>query len=254
MNNNRFCSHLCVFGQDRWLDKHISMIGQYVEKVYLSYSDIPWDYNKMARQQFKNSFNPDSLKDHKYYDKIEFIKGTWDLDEQQRNSCLDAAKRDGFDYMFIIDCDEFYKYDDIQKMIDNINNNPDYEYYTTPWLSFWKDYQHIVINENNDPIIGYPEVCINLHKDQRFIRCRRPSGTKNYQLDSLCYHMSNVLTDQECWTKINTWGHSHQFSVGQWFQEKWLNWNENTLDLHPVNPPVWKQAVKHNYELPEILK
>ena len=115
--------------------------------------------------------------------------------------------------MFIIDCDEFYHDVDIQKMINNINNNPDYEYYITPWISFYKDYQHIVIDQDNNPIIGYPEVCINLHKDQKFIRCRRPSGTKSYQLDSLCYHMSNVLTDQECWVKINTWAHTSEFDV-----------------------------------------
>jgi hypothetical protein len=135
---------------------------------------MPWDgYNPTARNQFKNNFNPDSLKNCKYYDKIIFIKGEWHLDEDQRNSCLNAAKNDGFTHMLIVDADEFYSDLDYLTLISDIRVNPEYDVYLTPWISYWKDLQHIVVNQENSPIIGYPEVCVNLTTGVKFVRCRR---------------------------------------------------------------------------------
>jgi hypothetical protein len=72
-------------------------------------------------------------------------------------------------------------------------------------------------------------------------------------MDVICHHASYVLTDEECWEKINTWGHAHQFDTKKWYNEKWLNWNENVLNLHPISPEEWHKTKKYNKILPEIL-
>jgi len=239
----KIATHILLFNQDRWILKNIEMIAPFVDKIYVAWSEFPWLYNSQARGQFKNNSNPEILKQSSFYDKIELIVGTWDLDEDQRNSCLDAAKRDGMDYLLIIDADEFYHPFDLKRLINDIKANPDFEYYTTPWFTYWKDFNHIVVDENNNHINGYPEVALNLKHNNRFVRCRKPSGTKIKQLSSICGHASYVLTDEECWSKINTWGHAHQFNKDVWYKNKWLNWNEDTMDLHPISPSAWHKTI-----------
>jgi len=246
----KIATHLLFFNQDAFILKNIEMIAPFVDKIYVAWSEFPWSYNSQARDFFKNKSNPELLKQSPYYDKIELIVGEWNLDEDQRNSCLDAAKRDGMDYLLIIDADEFYTQDDLKKLITDIENNPDYEYYTTPWFTYWKDYNHVIVDKNNDYINGYPEVCVNLKYNNRFVRCRRPSGSKIKELTSMCGHASYVLNNEECWSKINTWGHAHQFNRNQWYMDKWINWNENTINLHPINPSAWYKTIK----TPENLK
>jgi len=245
----KIATHILFFNQDRWILKNIEMVAPFVDKIYVAWSEYPWSYNPAARNQFKNKSNPELLKQSPYYDKIELIKGDWKLDEDQRNSCLDAARRDGMDYLLIIDADEFYHPNDLKKLIDDIEKNPDYEYYTTPWFIYWKDFDHVLATTNGVIINGYPEVCINLKHNNRFVRCRRPSGKRFKQLSSVCGHASYVLSDEECWSKINTWGHAHQFDKNAWYRDKWLNWNENTLDLHPISPSAWHKTVKTPEEL-----
>jgi len=245
----KIATHLLFFNQDNFILKNIEMIAPFVDKIYVAWSEFPWLYNPQARDLFKNKSNPEFLKQSPYYDKIELIIGEWNLDEDQRNSCLDAAKRDGMDYLLIIDADEFYTQDDLKKLINDIENNPDYEYYITPWFTYWKDYNHVIVNKNGNYINGFPEVCVNLRYNNRFVRCRRPSGTRIKELTSLCGHASYVLGDEECWSKINTWSHAHQFNRSQWFRDKWINWTENTIDLHPIDPSAWHKTIKTPNEL-----
>ena len=37
------------------------------------------------------------------------------------------------------------------------------------------------------------------------------------------------------------------------YNNKWLNWDINSIDLHPVNPKAWARAIKYEGELPEVL-
>jgi hypothetical protein len=250
----RIASHVLLYNQDKWILQNIANAAPFVEKIYVAWSEEPWLYNKNARKDFKNKSNLDVLKQSEFFDKIVLIRGKWDTEEAQRNACVEAAKKDGMDYLLIHDADEFYTYEDFGKIIQGISNNPGFDYYKTGWISFWKDFSNIIIKGDGQYIIGYPEIALNLKKDIKFQRCRRLTGSKYFILDALCYHASYVLTDDECWEKINTWGHSHQFNTKKWFDEKWKAWNENSRNLHPITPSDWFKTEKFKGELPEVLK
>lgn len=141
-------------------------------------------------------------------------------------------------------------------ILEGIKDKPSFDFYTTPWCSFWKSIRHVVKTSTDDIVVGYPEIAINIKNQVSFSRCRIPTGSLSHRLGELCYHTSFVLDNDQCWDKINTWGHSHQFDTRKWFNEKWLGWNESTTDLHPLNPlnpPAWKRATKHNLTLPKEL-
>ena len=178
----------------------------------------------------------------------------WDTEESMRNSCLDKAKEDCMDYMIIQDADEFYFYNDYEKMINFIKTNPNYTVYKCPWISFWKNLNYVTIKENGDTIMGYPEICLNLNKGLRFTKCRSLHDSNTINIESIiCYHLSYVMSDEEVYKKINVWGHSHQFDTQKWYEEKWLNWSEESIGLHPIQPHAWFRAIKYTGELPEIL-
>ena len=66
--------------------------------------------------------------------------------------------------------------------------------------------------------------------------------------------MSFVLSDKECFNKISTWSHSHQFDTKKWFNEVWLKWTPNSINIHPVEPSAWSKTVQvDDYKLPEVL-
>lgn len=251
----KFATHVLLFSQDKWILKNIENSGPFVDKIYISWSDEPWTYNKNARGNFKNKSNLDLLKKSKYYDKIEIVSGVWDTEEDQRNSCVEKAKIDGIDYLITHDADEFYTNSDFSLIIETISKNQNYDYYTTPWVSFWKTFDNIIIGENGSQIIGYPEIAININRNVKFTRCRKPSGDKVMQLDSLCYHASYVLNDSECWEKISTWGHAHQFNREKWYNDKWLKWNTDSKNLHPISPSAWSRTEYFDKnKLPQVLK
>lgn len=253
----KFATHILLFGQEKWVMKNLENVYPHVDKIYAAYSELPWNYNPNARSQYKNTFDLNIIKNSKYADKIQIIEGVWDLDEQQRNSCLDAAKKDGMDFLFTIDADEFYFHNDLEKIKKIITDNPTYDFYRAGWMCFWKSFEHVLVDQKNNPILGYPEICVNLRKDNiKFVRCRIPSPQNAFTIpldNGICFHGSYVLTDEEVLRKINTWGHAHQFNTYAWFNDVWKNWKESSLNLHPIDPAAWKQAIKFKGKLPEVL-
>ena len=103
--------------------------------------------------------------------------------------------------------------------------------------------------------VGYPQIFINLKNGVRFQKKRNPNGTKIINIPNVtCYHASYVLTDDELREKLKTWGHHNDFDVDVWFNNIWLKWTPNMINMHPVNPPAWYKAVEFNEKLPEVLK
>ena len=246
--------HILFFNQDKWIIKTIENCGPFVDKIYIAWSSVPWNYNPGAKK-FVNKSSLEILKQSKYYDKIVVIEGEWKLDEDERNACLDKAKQDGMDYLITQDADEFYTNEGYKNIIEGIKKNPNYDYYTTPWIVFWKNFNYVVVGENSSRglICGDVEIALNLRKNVKFVRCRRPNSKHNINLGVICYHMCFVLTDEECWEKINTWGHSHQFNIQKWYNEIWLNWKSTLLNIHPISPKSWHKTIEFKGKLPEVL-
>lgn len=251
----RFAAHVLLFDCQKFILPMLDNCGPHVEKIYVAYSPVPWTYNPQARKTMSNTVDPDILKQSKYADKIELITGTWDREHEQRNACLKKAKEDGFDFLLIHDADEYYIHEDYERMLQTIADHPEHDYYATPWCTFWKSWDYILVNEQKSIIHGYPNVAMNCKRDVWFSHLRNPSpGASAYFLDGLCYHGSYVLNDEEVYRKISSWGHALDFDREAWFQNKWLSWTEHTEDLHPTHPHIWKKVVKYTGRLPEVLE
>jgi len=253
----RFAVQVLMFDCERTIVQMLDNCGPFAEKIYITYSELPWTYNKGARDRFRNSTDKEIIKKSRYFSKIELIEGLWETDEDQRNFCLKKAKEDGFDFLIIQDADEFYTSEDYEQNIKEIISNPDCELYLTEFRPFWKDLHHVLVNKRgmftDEKGGGYSEFAINCKKNVSFTRSRLTNANQKLVLSGVCYHLSYVHSDEEIWKKISIWGHSHQFNREDWYRRKWLMWNESTQNLHPLNPGIWKKAVYYEGTLPKEL-
>jgi len=255
ISGKKFAAHVLLFDCQKFILPMLENCGPYVEKIYVAYSKTPWRYNPYARETMTNTIDPDILKQSKYYDKIELITGVWDWEHEQRNACLQKAKEDGFDFLLVQDADEYYMNADYERMIRSIAEHPDYDYYATPWCTFWKSWDYILVNDQQSIIHGYPNVAMNCRKEVSFANLRNPTpGSTVHYLDALCFHGSYVLNDEEVYRKISSWGHAQDFDRETWYHDKWISWSERTTDLHPTHPYIWKRALKYHAGLPEVLE
>jgi len=252
---------ILFFDCNQFILRTLDNCASYVDKIYVSYSELPWNYNKDARRNFRNLADLDLLNKSLHFDKVEIVNGVWDTEEQQRNECLRRARNDGFDYLIIQDADEFYCGSEYQKNLEAIIKNPDYSFYTTPWINFWKNLNYVI--EFKDPGFGEKNTiysrcanfAVNLSRDTRFVRKRIINHSNNSKhLPGLCHHLSYVLSDDEVFRKISTWGHTHQVSIKNWYQKKWLAWDPKTRYIHPLISVTANRAVPYIGELPTQLQ
>ena len=249
---------------EQFILRTISNCGEFVDKIYVSYSPEPWiDYNRDARKFFKNQANPNILSESEYINKIELVSGIWKNEEDQRNECLTKAKESGFDFLIVQDADEFYTRESYSLNITEMLANPEVDIFQTRWVIFWKNLNYVVLekghlyNGNRDSIYGICQVfAINLKKDVLFWKRRVPKDIENVNkrmLGGLCLHLSYILSDEEVLAKINTWGHSHQVRKN-WYNYKWLAWTPKTKFINPIDLLSWKKAVAFNGDIPAELK
>lgn len=249
----RFALHVLGFNCTKTILQMLDNCGPYVEKIFVAYSEKPWSYNPDVKDSITNPTPRSIFEKSKHFNKIEIIDGYWDTDEDQRNSCVERAKEEGFDFLIIQDADEFYLSKDFKDNLNTISENPDWDVYLTPWHIFWKSLRYVIVNRKGNNIVGYPQFAINLNRNVKFKRARTPDSSDNFLLKGMCYHPSFVLSDEELYTKINTWGHAHQFKREKWYKNKWLKWNLNTKYLHPVSPWEWNNVEVFKGDLPKEL-
>ena len=254
----RIAVQILCFKQNRWILKAIENTYYFADKIFITYSDKPWAYNKLSRGKIKNNIDIKAISESKWFDKIELISGDWQCEEDQRNDCLVKAKERGFDIMFIQDPDEFYHTRDLEKLKNIIAKNSQYSTFYLPWMCFWKSQKFVLEGEGGSIITGYPLVAINLNKRVKFsnkrnIKINQIFKRKKIINDITCFHYSFVLNDNECLDKISTWGHANELAQN-WFNDKWIKWEETTENLHPVKPNAWKKAIIYRGNLPEIFK
>lgn len=249
-DNKRFAACVLVFSQNETILQMIENCAKHVEKIYVAWSEKPYKYNLDSTETNQTSL--EFIKQSPYINKIEFIIGNWDWEEDQRNACLEKARLDGFDYLIIQDADEFYTDEGYEKLKQDILDNPDVEVFKTYWINFWKQMDYILVNENGSFLHPNEGFCINLsYKHLKHTRARIVNATKiRFLTSAYCYHLGWAMDDTKMLVKLSTWSHAHQFNTKRWFALKWLYWTPKTKCLHPTFGYSWLKAIK--YEIKEL--
>jgi glycosyltransferase involved in cell wall biosynthesis len=262
----RFAVQMLFFDCENLILQAIANTAPHVERIYVTYSKLPWNYNPSARNEFVNSGDVSILQKSPFREQVTVIEGDWTSEEEQRNACLDRAREDGFDYLIVQDADEFYLPEEFEKNLAEIRRHSDHHYYRNPWYLFWKSTRHViqhhavmtyrngkVITAERNVLHNYSMAfALNLRKETSFRAKRVPNQLDEYMmLPGHCHHLSWVYSDAQVLRKLFTWGHSHQvYDRMLWYRVKWLGWTEATRNLHPVNPIGYRRAVPYEGPVP----
>jgi hypothetical protein len=255
----KFATCVLLFDQQKWILKNLENAYPHVDKIYVMYSKLPFGYNPKARETYINTLDLDIIKYSKYMDKITIVEGDWLYETDERNVCVELAKKDGIDYLIVQDADHFYFHEHFEKIKNAVRNNPDYEVYFIGVYDFWKSFKYIVIHNNGTKIsAAFPGV-LNLHKMDKYMKIDTDVNYINYMSaahisDVVCYHGSYVLTDEEVYKKIKTVHYTIDFDTDKWYNEIWLPWTLETKCLHPVWPWAWDHCEIFNDKLPEVIE
>jgi hypothetical protein len=251
---------ILYFNSHQFILHTLANCASQVDKIFLSYSPKPWsNYNSRAREEFENQSSLEIVRQSKHFSKVEIVEGVWDTEEAQREECRLLAKDQGFDFLIVQDADEFYLPQDYAANIRQMELNPGYEVYQTPWINFWKSTDYALVYRSHlgvaQTIYGTcPLFAINLKMPVQFESRRVPrASTSVFRLPGVCLHLSYVFSDLDLFTKISTWGHSHQVSKN-WFKWKWLAWHQGKRNLNPFTSVEWVRAIPFTGSLPVELQ
>jgi hypothetical protein len=231
----------------------LSNIGPHVDRIYFSYSEVPWTYNRNARSVYRNPTKLSIVDQSEYREKIHVITGVWDTEEDQRNACVTKARAEGFNLMLCVDTDEFYLDADYPAMLAEIGRRPDCLAFQARYITFWKNLNSVIIGRNGLTDTGHALFAIRcdqgiVHTDRRSV-----NTTIMHTLDGPCYHLGYVMSDGDMMRKLKTWGHSADFNHDRWYRVKWLGWTLHSRNLHPLYSTLWPRAEYFKGKLPQAL-
>ena len=250
----KFATYVMTFDQGQWIMRNLENAYSHVDHIYVMHSELPWGHNPSARITYKNKFDINIIKQSKYIDKITIIEGDWMSDTDERNYCLQRAKEDGFDYIMVQDADEFFFHKDFEKILQLVKDNPEVDVFAIDLYAFWKSFKYIIISNDKGKIGGTNQTIVNLHTVNKYDYIRNVHGGNHMTLpEVICYHGSYVLSDEQLYRKIKTWGHSMDFDSDKWYNEVWLPWTLESKNLHPIWPWVWTHCEVFMGELPEVI-
>ena len=190
------------------------------------------------------SFKPDRTNDIASNLGAEVVVGDWDTEAHQRNYGLNYFKDKGCDWVLIVDADEYYSPEGIAKVSYGLVQDVE-AIVANDMVVYWKDIDHIVTPRQEDrPIVA-------IRPNQHFI-IGRNSFSNIGETEATLHHLSYVRDDEGMLKKIKSFTHATDFDTEEWYDSVWLNWDESSTDLHPVNPAQFKVAEKK--EAPDWLR
>jgi hypothetical protein len=246
-------AHVLAYNVSRFFPFVLDNICPHVDKVFIAYPSRPWAYNESSRTTKKNPTTLQNLCSEVWKHKVEIIQGDWERDEDTRNSCLEKAKAEGFEFLITQDADEFYTENSWDQIISFLRAAPpNVDAVCSTWYNFWKSPQYIISDVHGSIKDVNANLALRCRPGVYFQQSRTPNVPSSIVIDAPCYHYGWAMNDEEMQEKLSTWTHTNDFDTARWFRIKWLNWRESTRHLNPHHPFTWYKAVRFPCEQPSF--
>jgi glycosyltransferase involved in cell wall biosynthesis/ADP-heptose:LPS heptosyltransferase len=208
--------------------------------------------------------------------KIRFLQGKWPEKCEMQN---EALKHVTGDYVWLIDSDEVYKKEDLEKIENIIKNDCSITQVNFLLYNFWKGLDYIFTSQKFDEprnhcrrLFKYtPGAVFTTHRpptmvwpgsDQTTEQMKLLDGVTTSGMGIRIYHYSYIL-DKQVKQKIELyrrygWGEHWGVDLEQWYSEcfqKWQPWNREQID---AKYPIWTGDRNSHTELfkgthPEVM-
>ncbi len=242
-----------AYKQDDYLGYCLSAIYPHVDLIEVMQSDRPFTaYNPMSRHEF---MTPDKTLEilqafPDTHRKMHITVGEWADEESMRKEATDNLRRRGASICLIIDADEFWPDGLLESCIAYMHQN--LEQGQVAWSRYKTLFKRV------DRLVDFPgarlPIAFECHSELRFIDRRVPAGDRiDLPQEFYYWHLGYVLSDERMYEKIHTFSHAHEVP-SSWYQDKWIQFSDDTTDLCRKDPKRWPRTVSLNpWELPTIL-
>jgi hypothetical protein len=227
------------YGSD-YIGYAIKSVYDHVDKILIFYT------NKPSHGHSSNLNNPDSrdrVKNAAYntfgdpQNKIIWEEGNWEHEGKHRDHAVDTAAKHGADVVLVLDTDEIWPKDVLEKFLDQVTKSTRYQF-GIRMLTFWRNFSTICID------------------DMLPIRAKKPKiSNRDYEwIDGRVLHFGYARKSEDIAYKISCHGHSNEWDKN-WYSKKFLGWPGcGNADLHPTCKNTWAAQPYDKTTLPEFMK
>lgn len=215
-----------AYNEERFIKACIKQFDNHDVSHLVLVSTKPWH---------GDSFPQDKTGEYAVEAGANVVEKMWKSEAEQRNYGQRFFEKMGYDWILVVDADEFYEPNDIERLLDFLEISNDDALATPNMLVYWKN-ENYRINplQTDTPIIA-------VRPKLRFSKARQADGHRE-MVPALLHHMSYVRTDGEMQKKISSFEHATDFDIKDWYDNVWLQWSPDKRNLHPVNPPQFEIA------------
>lgn len=236
-----------AYHQADYIELSLRELAPYVDGMYVMYAEEPFTrYNLTAREEpFADDATGAILERLRCeLGHLRILSGSWASEEEMRNDGLSAARRDGFEILFVIDADEFFDEGTLDHARTLIARDPVSDCWSMRMRVPFRRPDRVIARDDE-----YLPLGVRIGEGIRFDRRRLPNVQRVSLPEAItCFNMGFLLPDDRMYEKTRTWSHSHELPP-RWFDEKWIGWTTATTDLHTRVPPLWPCTREHDPEL-----
>lgn len=186
---------------------------------------------------------------NKYPGKVSILKGSWNIEHEQRNAAIEWGLKKGYHLGVSVDSDavyEGYSFDNLRKIAIS---NPEINAFHSHWDTYWKLNPLCKIEppEPFTPVVAYKLKTFRftlIGAGSCFVDGKEIDykGVLLKQDQFFMHHLSYAHTDE--FVKKKIYNSSHAFETkSDWYENVWLKWTLDSRDLHPVHTAQYYKAV-----------
>lgn len=258
-------AYVPVYNEGPYLESILKWLMGRVAKIYVAESMIPWSPEAPRGGESKTIVDKvkSDCKDSQceiVYMKLESggrNEPPLIREAKQRNDILGIIREDGFNFVWMVEADEFYMDDDAVNLWTWFFEKASYGARTAncKWQTYWRSiHWRVDPPESFRPNVAFLSSC-------KFKNGRAMESQDEYMAvevpDRLCVirHYSWARTPSDVTRKLAAWGHSRELKK-DWYNNVFMKWTPgcDMTHLHPTSPEVYKSVVQCCLPIPEAMK
>ncbi len=230
----------CVYDASTFLYESVHRIYPLMDKIVFIINTKPWYGEPVQDEPFNTYKKILSIEDPQ--NKSLILTGTWNNEASQRNDGLKLLKGLDIDWCLIVDDDELYNRSELLSIIGMLQN-AEHAAYLIYHQIYWKNRNTIIEGKfGSFPTFTRTNGTVHFNEDRMILVSEPHTWFTISSNNIMCHHMSYIRSDSEMLRKIKNFSHADGVPEN-WYKEKWLNWNKDTVNLHPSPNNAFKRAI-----------
>jgi hypothetical protein len=232
--SKRVAAVFCVYEDSGYLEEAIWRAYPFVDLIIISVGKRPWS----GKADNCNSPALTLASVCRFFDpqkKIEIHFRDFEDESSQRNFEKEYCYRYGYDWILIIDDDEFYNPRDLVNLRKSLQDTSDLVV-LVPQRIYWKSKDYVIKNiVTSLPVAVRCDMSRAWFNFARNVLVARGGWHTLSPKNAVYHHFSYARSDDQLLRKVRNFSHAGEHDFEDWFKNIWLKWTPSSLNLHP-NP------------------